>query len=105
MASAKKFLGNKCMTNKKFLTKAKTGTKLKVAEVAEKEDQYNNDEILGIRFKEFEGWLRLNATNLEQLAGKFGDDTDDWAGKTVMVTSVLKEVDGKEHQQVILSPM
>lgn len=55
-----------------------------------------------LRLKGFEAPLYINATNIDTLINKFGEDSDKWAGKSVTLYKVKttdpsqggKEVDG-----------
>jgi len=42
-----------------------------------------------VKFKEYEYELPLNKTNLDKLIKIFGDETDEWIGKTVKLYKVI----------------
>ena len=44
--------------------------------------------------------LLLNKTNAEELAGMFGDDTDSWVGKSILVYTATTQFQGKRVKAV-----
>lgn len=58
-----------------------------------------------IGFEGVEKSLIANKTNREVLTEKFGDDIDDWIGKTVILHIVLVMFEGKRTPSINLEPV
>lgn len=59
-------------------------TRLKIV-AADIEDLGDDGEKLALRFQSFEKVLIVNKTNAETLVKAFGDDTDGWIGKDIIL--------------------
>lgn len=105
MASAKMFLGNKASANSEVASAIKNGSKLKIVEVDTKEIGGKSEPALAIRVQGFELWVRVNKPSIKNLIPKFGDDTDKWIGKQVIITHKATVMMGQPAIQVDVNPV
>ena len=105
MASAKQFLSNKTAPNAKVAVKIKSGQKVKITDTDTKVRCGTETECLAFKCKEFEGWIALNNTSLLLLIDAWGDDSEEWHGKSVKLTIVDKNVSGEMKKEITVSPV
>lgn len=104
MANVRKFRSNRCVPNSKFVEQCTPGEKLVITSAADKDNKFGKQPALGLEFKGKKGALRCNDSNIDQIAAKFGDETDEWAGKTVSITWRDTKVGDDDQVEVILTP-
>jgi hypothetical protein len=68
---------------------------LKIDSVTQEEVGQEREKKMVVYFEGKQRGMVLNRTNAERLAHKFGDDTSDWAGKSVQLYSEVVHFQGK----------
>ena len=105
MASAKQFLGNRTMGNAKVAAQLKGNPVVKILEIEVKEAPVSKEEVLAVKVKGCDGWIRVNPTNLQKWITAWGDDTDNYVGKSFKLVSFQSEVMGKMQTQFTMDPV
>lgn len=67
-------------------------------------EQLGNDQKAILYFTGKQKGVVLNKTNAMNIAGAYGDDTDDWSGKPVVLFSVWTDFQGKSVQAIRIRP-
>jgi hypothetical protein len=73
--------------------------------VVQEEVGRENEQKMVLYFKGKQKGLVLNKTNSHVLASKFGDDTDDWSGKSVQLYSEPVYFQGKKTDGLRVRPV
>jgi hypothetical protein len=71
-------------------------TRVVIAKVMEEEVGRDREDKIVLYFKNMSQGLPLNATNGKRLARAFGDDTDAWSGKTIVLYLEPTSYNGEE---------
>lgn len=104
MASAKMFLGNKPSRNEDVAKSVKSGSKHKIVAVEEKEDSASNEPKLCIQVKGYDFWMKVNKLCIPGMIDAYGDETDGWVGKGVVISHVPCPQMGTGKVQLTISP-
>ena len=104
MPSFRDVVGSKFQAAKDFDKRNFKGKIIEVKREKQDHDDDDSDSRLIMKLNNHSKWFQLNVGNCESFAEKWGDDYEKWVGKTVIINTVARTMQGKPCRGFEMKP-
>lgn len=105
LTTAKNYLKTENIKQGDIITLLDEGQFVASAKYTYENGEPRKDFLLKVKHNDSEADMRLNATNKKVLVKAFGDETKEWVGKTIRLTTADIMVSGKMMKTIVMAPI